>query len=149
MNKKILILIVFLAYTSNFYAQRGSKHEKVKSLKVAYITEQLDLTSVEAQAFWPIYNEHEKKRNELRKRERNDIHAKLRDANELSETEANKLLEVALSIKAEKEKLSRSFLKEINKVISSKKTILLLNAEDDFKKRLLREYRHKRGGKRP
>jgi len=146
MTKKVLILIVLLAFASNFYGQRGPMREKVKSLKIAYITARLDLTSTEAQAFWPIYNAHEEKQNELRKKERREIRAKLREANDLSEAEADKLLALALSIQAEKEKLNSNFLKEINKVISSKKTILLMNAEENFKKRLLREYRHKKGG---
>ena len=149
MTKKILVLIIFLAFSNNFYGQRGPMREKVKSLKIAYITERLDLKSTEAQAFWPIYNAHEEKQNELRKRERSEIRAKLREVNDLSEAEADKLLALALSIQAEKEKLNSNFLKEINKVISSKKTILLMNAEENFKKRLLKEYRHKRGGGGP
>lgn len=36
------------------------KREKIELYKIQYITEKLNLTSNEAQVFWPIYNEHQK-----------------------------------------------------------------------------------------
>ena len=33
----------------------------MKALKTAHITDQLDLTSAEAEKFWPIYNEFDAK----------------------------------------------------------------------------------------
>ena len=49
----------------NSFAQKHDK-EKIKALKVAHITEQLDLTAKEAQAFWPVYNANEEAHYKLR-----------------------------------------------------------------------------------
>jgi len=43
--------------------QRGHdvRYERLKSMKVAYITQELNLTPAEAEKFWPVYNEKYKK----------------------------------------------------------------------------------------
>ena len=69
MNKKIPILIVFLVGTFWLQAQ-GPVRDRIKTLKVAFITERVGLTSKEAQQFWPIYNEHEDVLENIRRRER-------------------------------------------------------------------------------
>ena len=72
MKTKILFPIIFLLVTSlSFYKRIKKKREKVKALKVAYITEQLELTTDEAQKFWPIYNAFDEKQSEL-------LHEKMR-----------------------------------------------------------------------
>ena len=54
MNK--ITLIITLLLTMNVVAQSPEKRERIKALKVAFITEKLELTESEAQKFWPIYN---------------------------------------------------------------------------------------------
>jgi len=143
--KKILTLGLLLSAVL-CYGQHNQNHEKIKSLKVAFITEKLDLSSKEAQAFWPIYNDYEEKREALRRKERTEIRAKIKDANSLSEKEAKLLLEKYISFEDEEEKLDKAFLTQINKVITAKKTLLLLRSEEEFKRQLIRQYRHKKSG---
>ena len=42
------------------------QQEKYEALKVAFLTEELSLSSKEAQAFWPVYNEMDEKLTEIR-----------------------------------------------------------------------------------
>ncbi|CAN0605463.1 unnamed protein product [Ectocarpus sp. 12 AP-2014] len=142
MNRSLII--VLLLCTTMGHAQRGNK-EKIKSLKVAFITEQLGLTSKEAQQFWPVYNEFEEDRQSLRQKERTQIRSKMQDAAALTEAEAVMLLEQLTSFRAEEQKLNDSYLNEIKKVLSAKKTLLLLRSEEDFKRQLIKQYRQNRG----
>lgn len=125
-------------------AQGGPRREKIKTLKVAFITERLSLTSEEAQAFWPIYNEHEKNTQMIRRKERLEIQAKLLDMDLLTDAEANDLLDQLVAFEQEKQRLHIAFLDRISRVISPKKTLLLIKAEEDFKRRLLREMQQRR-----
>ena len=60
MNSKILTLIFVLFFSFSLSAQVNKEsREKIKTLKIAYITEQLNLTAKEAQDFWPIYNTYD------------------------------------------------------------------------------------------
>ena len=56
---------LFLMCSITFYSQE-TKNEKIKSLKIAHITKTLDLTTSEAEKFWPIYNTFENKQMGLR-----------------------------------------------------------------------------------
>ncbi len=144
MNK--LILIAFLCCMTLSFGQRTENREKIKSLKVAFITDRLELSAKEAQQFWPVYNDYEDKREALRQKERTQIKSKIRDAAALTEKEAEELLKQFLSFEEEEEELDRSFLKEISKVITAKKTLLLLRSEEEFKRQLIKQYRHNKGG---
>lgn len=145
--KKILLTLVLFASTI-FYGQEKHNHERIKSLKIAFMTEKLDLSSNEAQAFWPIYNEYQEKKEALRQKERTEIREKIKKSNELSEKEAQILLKKYLSFEDEEKKLDKTFLEKVNKVISAKKTLLLLRSEREFKRQLIKQYRQKRGQKK-
>ena len=145
-NKNILVVLFLLFSTTLMYGQRRPDKGKIKSLKVAYITERLNLTSIEAQAFWPIYNAHEEKMGSFRDQERNQIYSKLRDMESLSDKESEVLFKDLVALENQKHEANQQFLKDIRKVISAKKTFLLLKTENGFKRRLLQQYRQKQGG---
>ncbi len=130
-------------------AQDG-KHEKIKALKTAYITEKLSLTSSEAEKFWPIYNKYEDKFHALRKKEKYEIFQKLREGlDKMNDAEANTLIDTSLSIESEELALRKQMITELRGVISPKKIIILKKAEDDFKRELLDRYRNHKGEKGP
>ncbi|MBT8322250.1 MAG: hypothetical protein KJO94_02120 [Eudoraea sp.] len=148
MNKfsKIGVLVFFLFMFAGVYSQRRPVQEKIKTLKVAFITERLSLSSSEAQAFWPIYNEHEANLEALKREERIEIRSKMMDFESLSEREAASLLQQSIALEKEKHQMNIRFLEQMSEVISAKKTFLLIKAEEDFKKRLLREIQQRRRG---
>lgn len=145
MNK--LIIAIFLFVTTLSFGQRNQDWEKINTLKVAFFTEKLSLSTKEAQEFWPVYNEYQEKRNVLRKKNHEQIRGKMKDANALTEKEAEKLLALHIQIEEEEEVLDTNFLKNVSKVISAKKTLLLLRSEEEFKRQLMKQYRQNKGGR--
>jgi len=145
-NKNILVVLFLLFSTTLMFGQRRPDKEKIKSLKVAYITERLNLTSSEAQEFWPIYNAHEEKMESFREQERSGIYSKIRDMETLNDNEVERLLEDLIALQESKQNANSQFLKDIRTVISAKKTFILLKTENGFKRRLLQQYRQKQGG---
>lgn len=64
MKHLILLLSFFVGSISISHAQTAdAKESKIKALYVAYITQQLQLTEVEAQKFWPVHQQYD---NEIR-----------------------------------------------------------------------------------
>jgi len=145
MNK--FLLIIFLFITTLSFGQRNQDWEKINTLKVAFITEKLSLSSKEAQDFWPVYNEYQEKRNELRRKNHTQIRDKIKDADALTEKEAENLLALHIQIEEDEEVLDTSFLKSVSKVITAKKTLLLLRSEEEFKRQLMKQYRQNKGGR--
>ena len=60
MNKALLMAFIALMLSTGLIAQERGK-ERIKAYKTAYITQELDLSSKEAEKFWPVYNEYDKK----------------------------------------------------------------------------------------
>ncbi len=66
MKSLLLILAIFFTGHTAVMAQteepadEGKKQEKLQALYVAYITQELKLTSDEAQKFWPVHAEFDK-----------------------------------------------------------------------------------------
>jgi hypothetical protein len=144
--KKIIIILFFIS--AGLFAQ-PDRHEKIRTLKIAYITQELSLTSSEAEKFWPVYNAHDSKINDLRRSERHEIGPKLKEGfDTLSDEDANALIDRWLQIETETLKLRQELVLNLRKVLPPKKIIRLRKAEDDFKRRLLERYKGKKRGNR-
>ncbi|MGB5236735.1 MAG: hypothetical protein WBN59_03810, partial [Flavobacteriaceae bacterium] len=122
---KMGAFVLCLFATLVLFGQGGPGREKIKTLKVAFITERLGLTSDEAQAFWPVYNQHEKEIQRIRRMERVEIKANLMDMDLLTQSEANELLNQLMELEKTKQDLNIAFLEKMSTVISPKKTLLL------------------------
>lgn len=149
MKTKIIFPIIFLLVTSLSFSQGfKEKREKVKALKVAYITEQLELTTDEAQKFWPIYNAFDENQSELRHEKMRSILDRFKPGNveKLSEKDASNSLIQMEKIEEDLFNLKKKFIKDLQGVISAKKIIKLKKAEEDFNRELLKQMREKRRG---
>ncbi|MFV0571422.1 MAG: hypothetical protein ACK5M1_03190 [Xanthomarina gelatinilytica] len=135
--KKTILLIVFVSLSINLHAQ--DKHEKIKALKTAYITEQLNLTKAEAEKFWPIYNNFEEDKRVLKK-EAHESRKKV-DIESLTEAQAKDILEDMMALNNRRNGVYNSLIINLQKVISAKKIVQLKKAEDDFNKKMFEEYR--------
>jgi hypothetical protein len=149
MKTKFLLpfLLLFVSTVSFSQGFRGKK-EKVKALKVAYITDELNLTPEEAQRFWPIYNAFDDKQAELRHEKMKAILDRFEPGSveKLSEKEASSLLIQMELIEENLFALRKKFIKELQAVLPAKKIIRLKKAEDDFNRQLLRQMRDNRRG---
>ena len=145
--KNILPLLLFLVSFS-FYAQSEKKdeiREKVKAYKVSFLTTELELSSTEAEKFWPIYNAYDDKQYELRHEKMKTYLRKLNDdnINSLSEKDAATLLSQIESTDKELYFLKEKYMSNIRKVLSAKKILKLKKSEDDFNRKLLKQYKEK------
>jgi len=112
--------------------------DKIRTLKVEFITEKLDLSSGEAENFWPIYNAFDKAYMELRHEKLKGLKDNLKEGiNMLSEKEALSKLNEMTDIEDELVKLKQMFRYQLDGVISNKKILLLKIAEDGFNRRMM------------
>ena len=141
------LIIAFLFFASlNSFSQDNNRRERIKALKVAYLTEQLELSKSEAQQFWPIYNAFEEQEHELRKEKYANL--KETDMSSLSEQEAKKMIEDMRSTENKKHELRENFIKDLEKILSARKIVKLKIAEDDFNKKMFVEYRKRRASQK-
>lgn len=142
MKTKAFIIAFFFSIFA-IQAQDKDWKKKIKSLKIAYITEHLDLTPQEAEKFWPVYNLHDDKINKLRHQDMRRIKHQFKegDISNISETEAENLLNEYIQLEEDLIKEYRQMNIDLKKVLSAKKIILLKKIEDDFGRQLLQKLR--------
>ncbi|MBZ9628423.1 hypothetical protein LB450_09965 [Psychroflexus sp. CAK1W] len=147
MIKKSILLIVFtLIFGFNGNAQ-DTESDKIEQLKIAFFTEELNLTASEAKRFWPVYTKHNNKYEKLRSTEWSDIKSGLNNIKNLSQEESNQLLNDYLAYKRTRVEYREDFVNNLKEVISPKQIMMLKKAEYDFHKKLLKQYQSDKSSK--
>lgn len=143
MKSKIIIVLAVLFSIVSIAQPNKEKIEKVKALKVAYITKELSLTSAEAEKFWPIYNTYDEKQFDLRQTKMRTIMRKLKDdgLDKLNDKEASIVLTEMETIDEELLTLRKKFNKDAKEIIGAKKVLQLKKAEEEFTRTLLKQYK--------
>lgn len=140
--KNLFIILIILSVSGQLFAQRPPKpaDEKIQAVKVAVFTEELALTTKEAEKFWPLYNEYEAKVKEINKESRRmsaDLETK-------SDKEIEAVMEKRFELKEQKISLEREYYKKFKKAIPLQKIAKIPMAQRKFKRRLVQEMRRQR-----
>jgi Skp family chaperone for outer membrane proteins len=144
---KQLVTILFLFGYLTTMAQSDDRLEKFKALKVAFITEKLDLSSKEAQSFWPIYNKYSDDSEKIREQQRQEYRQNVKQGEKLSDLAdevSEKFVASFLSGEEEQLRLKKQLVSGLKSVISSKKIWRLIRAEDEFKQKMIEEFKKRR-----
>jgi len=136
--------ILFLSLFS-LGAQNEDWREKVASQKVAFITQELDLSPEEAQNFWPVYNEHQEKKKELLSQYRTQDS----DIENLSEKEAKEEIELHLEVQDLLAKYSKEYTLKYLDILSAKKVLALNESERNFRREMLQRIRERKRDNSP
>ena len=120
------------------YGQQGNpKYEKIEAQRVAFITQELNLTPEEAKVFWPVYNEYDAKRHELKKAFKNNENLHKPEIEKLTEKEASQILDNQI-IEAQKFlDLRKEYHAKFKSVLPAVKVLKLYDAEREFQKMLM------------
>lgn len=145
-NKSLPIILLFFVAINNFAQPRfKEKQEQIKALKIAYITDELQLTSDEAAKFWPLFNSFEEKQRELKQDKIRSYMNKFDndDLDKMSDKEATNYLNQLENTEDELYQLRKKFIANLKGILSPVKIIKLKKAEESFNKKLLQQYRDK------
>ena len=124
--------------------------DQIRYLKVAFITERLDLTPKEAQEFWPIYNAYDDQMVKIKFEELRNLRRNIKQNVEtLSDSEAKTLLDSLVIAENKLHDEEVNLIKNLKKVISPQKILMLKVAEEDFNRKLFEQFRKRRQQQRP
>ncbi|MBK8515151.1 MAG: sensor of ECF-type sigma factor [Saprospiraceae bacterium] len=131
------LLTSFIATSQDNYMKDKMKN-KVKSQRVAFITQQLDLSEVEAQKFWPIYNGYQADMKQIKSS------MDFNRGNELTDKESEDLLYSMLDMKSKEIELQKKYIQKLKTAIPAKKIVMLFKTERDFKEKVVSNIRERR-----
>jgi len=152
MKTSKIITVLLLLVSVNFYAQgekrdKKEEKEKIKAMKVAFFTTELSLTTTEAEKFWPIYNAFEDKQFENRSHKMRSIKSKLETIEAIDEKEAQSLLSQFENVEEDLHQNRKKLVQNLRAILPATKILRLKKAEDDFNRKLLKQYKGNRAGK--
>jgi hypothetical protein len=140
---KNLIFTLILLTSFSIFSQE-SKADKVEAMKVGFITNKLELTAKEAQTFWPLYNEYNSKIEKLRKSKKSDFDELKNKSENITDKELEAFINEVFSSKQKELDLQKEYYEKYAKVLPVKKVALLYQAENQFKRELLRKIKEKK-----
>ena len=135
--------------------KEGRRHfspEEFQTRQREYITEKAQLTTEEAQAFFPLFFELQKKKFTLERDARKSINMKRGE--KMSEEQCRQLVDRMGDVKIEIAKLEKEYSIKYLKVLPACKLMRIQHAEISFQRDLMKrmtqrqEYRNKTGEKR-
>lgn len=149
----ILILTVTLSYSFQATAQEEVKRDreemmaerylKMQQVKIAYITEHLDLSIEEAEKFWPVYRKYEAKRNEITSDLFKRFEGPEKKAEELTNEEALERIQQRLKEERALVELKYQSLNSYLEVIPATKVYKLFEVENNFRRHLMERMKDK------
>ena len=137
----LLIVILFIAVT--VFAQ-NRRADRVHALKIAFITEKVNLSSSQSERFWPVYNKYEDDLIDLRQDFLKEYRKQNNRAN-ISERDAREYIEANLDYQDALVDLKRRYKNEFLKIISAQQLTDLYIAEREFRQMLIQKLRERRG----
>ncbi|MBI3481733.1 MAG: hypothetical protein HY015_01930 [Bacteroidetes bacterium] len=111
--------------------QDASVKDKIKAARIGLITQRLNLTPDQAQKFWPLYNEFDQKRADLRKPFR-DAQKEI-NPNSPDPKQQQALVDLGLKVKQDELNLEKEYSNRMMGVITAQQMLNLRRAEHDFR----------------
>ena len=146
MKQVISVLCALAVFAAGAFAQapqgpqgprRGGDNgwrERVRSEKVAFLTQEIDLTESEAQVFWPIYNEIQKAQRENFEAVQKAYMAMERGVQEKKTgKEMEKLVHAYIDAKDKSDGIETKYLNKLLKALPAEKVARYYIAEEKFR----------------
>jgi len=139
---KILFLSLTLLLVVHQFGQSQTAREtgdRIKTEKIAFFTEKLQLTPDEAQKFWPVFNEYDAKKNTLLNEKRKLTENFQANATKIKDSDADNIMNKYVQLTKQEALLMEEYNKRFRQILSAQKVMKLYLAETEFKIVLLRE----------
>ena len=146
MKRILFIALILSAFQISAQAQQaeGSRPagERIRAYRVAVYTDVLQLSSEEAQNFWPIFNDYTANREKLQQQMKAD-----RQLDVMSDPEVEDYVKKYFDIRQQEIDLEKDLTLHLRKVLPLRKIAKLPIAEREFREGLvkkLQEFREKK-----
>jgi hypothetical protein len=118
--------------------------EKLNNYKIGFFTKKLNLTSGEAEKFWPVYNEYQGQKN-LVQMEKMKLNRNFnQNESSLTDKQMEDMGDKYVDCLVQETNLAVAFHKKLKEVLPPVKIILYYQAENQYKVQLLNELQNAR-----
>jgi len=139
MKRGVIILLIMLMLPVFKLSAQNPNLERLNAYKIAFYTRRLNLSSQEAEKFWPVYNEFQRNKNIIQLERSSIIRNFNQNQNNLSDNELTELGDKLISTFSQESSLAVSFHKKLKGLLPPEKVIRFYQVENQYKTQLLNE----------
>jgi hypothetical protein len=145
----VIAFALLICGTGDALAQTEEQINRFNQERNAYFTEKLELTTAEAEAFWPLYNDFLNRKMKIMEDEKNTFRYSNQNAGNLSDKEITETLDKISRLRSELCQLEQEYYHEkFQKALPPKKVLKLYKVEWDFRHHLINQIRDQGPGDR-
>ncbi len=137
-------LILFFLGPRTVFSQDYKKIQELQAQKVGFFTNKLQLTTKEAQEFWPVYNDYQARKNKIIQDRRSTTRYYMQNFNNLSEKEIEEITGKYIRLMKKESDLLQTYHEKFKEVLPIRKVMRIYVAEEQYKAFLLRQLRNRR-----
>jgi hypothetical protein len=133
---------LFICWTADALAQTEEQIKRFNQERNTYFTEKLELTTAEAEAFWPLYNDFFNRKMKIMEDEKNTFRYSNENADNLSDKEITETLDKISRLRSDLCQLEQEYYHEkFQQALPPKKVLKLYKVEWDFRHYLIDKIR--------
>jgi hypothetical protein len=144
MKRKVVVFTILATFCAMNISAQNANRQRLDAYKIAFFTKRLNLTSQEAEKFWPVYNEYQDNKNKIQL-ERQELNRNF-NQNELnmSEREMIEAGDKLVGMEVREAALAQEFHNKLKTILSPVKVLRLYQAENQYRLQLLKELQERR-----
>jgi hypothetical protein len=144
MKRRAEFLTILLIISFSQVLGQNPDREKLNAYKIAFFTKRMNLTSQEAEKFWPVYNELQDKKFRIQE----ERHLLNRSFNQNKDVMADKELTEAgdryIALEVQEASLSQEYHNRFKEILPPIKIIRMYQSENLYKLQLLNELQNRK-----
>jgi len=148
MKKGIVIVFALLMLPVLKVTSQNKKLENFNNYKIGFFTKKLDLTSSEAEKFWPVYNEYQTQKNQIQLEKVSIIRNFNLNETTMSDNQITELGDKLIMTITQESSLAVTFHKKLKEVLPPAKVLRFYQAENQYKAQLLNELQGSKQGQK-
>jgi hypothetical protein len=144
MKRGVVVLIVMMILSSLRVSAQNPNLEKLNSYKIAFFTQKLNLTSQEAEKFWPLYNDYQDRKNKIQVERVQMTRDFVQNGANMSDKDLTEMGEKYFGLEVKEAALSQEFYNNMKVALPPLKILKFYQAENQYKLVLLNELQQRR-----
>lgn len=139
MKKAAILLLLIVILPLMHLSAQNTNLEKLNAYKIGFFTRRLNLTSQEAEKFWPVYNDYQAQKNLIQLEKVKLIRTFNQGESTLNDNQVSEIGDKLIGCITQESALAVLLHKKLKEVLPPGKVIRFYQAENQYKAQLLNE----------
>ena len=137
MRRGVFIILIMLLIPCIRIAAQNSDMERLNAYKIAFYTKRLNLSSREAEKFWPVYNEYQEQKNLLHSQRGAINRDFIQNGTTLNDKQLTELGDKLIVIMVQESSLAVIFHNKLKELLPPEKVLRFYQVENQYKIQLI------------